>query len=147
MSEAVRDFFDGLAEGGGRMLRQVCGTVRFDLGYPDRVDHWLVSIDQGRITVSRGDMTDADTVIYTDAQFFLRMAHGEVKPLPAWLRNDFTADGEFRFVVMLERLFAPPPDAHHPREVAARQHPRAPAEHRRPSRDEAAPPAGDGEPL
>ncbi|MFF5218773.1 SCP2 sterol-binding domain-containing protein [Micromonospora sp. NPDC000442] len=146
MSEAVRDFFDGLAEGGGRMLRQVSGTVRFDLSYPDRVEHWLVSIDQGRITVSRDDVADADTVICTDAQFFLRMARGEVKPLPAWLRNDFTADGEFRFVVMLERLFAPPPNAHHPREVAARQHPHALAECRQPPPGEAAFPAGDGDP-
>jgi hypothetical protein len=146
MSEAVRDFFDGLAEGGGRMLRQVCGTVRFELGYPDRVDHWLVTIDQGRIMVSRDARSHADAVIHADARLFLRMARGEVKPLPAWLRNDFTADGEFRLVIMLERLFAPPPDAQHPREVAARQHPRPLAEHRQPAPGEATLPAGDGEP-
>ncbi|MGW0502336.1 SCP2 sterol-binding domain-containing protein [Micromonospora sp. NPDC003241] len=118
MSEAVHHFFDGLARNGGRMLRQVCGTVRFDLRYPDHIDHWLVTIDHGRVTVSRGDAAPADTVIGTDEALFLRMAHGEVKPLPAWLRNDFTADGEFRFVIMLERIFAPPPGARHPREVA-----------------------------
>ncbi|MEV2239296.1 SCP2 sterol-binding domain-containing protein [Micromonospora sp. NPDC049891] len=145
MSEAVRAFFDGLAKGGGRMLRQVSGTVRFDLRYPDRVDFWLVRIDQGRITVSRGEAADTDTVICTDEQLFLRMAHGEIKPVPAWLRNDFTADGEFRFVMLLERLFAPPPDAHHPREVAGRQHPRALAECRQPPPGEAAPPTRDGE--
>ncbi|MDG4797475.1 SCP2 sterol-binding domain-containing protein [Micromonospora sp. WMMD1082] len=121
MSDAVRDFFDGLAEGGGRMLRQVSGTVRFDLRYPDRVDHWLVAIDQGRVAVTQDGANDADTVIYADEALFLRMARGEVKPLPAWLRNDFTADGEFSFVIMLERLFAPPPGARHPRAVAARQ--------------------------
>ncbi|MBQ1023323.1 SCP2 sterol-binding domain-containing protein [Micromonospora sp. C95] len=145
MSEAVRDFFDGLAKGGGRMLRQVSGTVRFNLAYPDRVDHWLVSIDQGRITVSRDDVPDVDTVIWADAQLFLRMASGEVKPLPAWLRNDFTADGEFRLVIMLERLFAPPPDARHPREVAAHRNHRAPADRRQPSPGEVVPPSGDGE--
>ncbi|PZW00169.1 SCP-2 sterol transfer family protein [Micromonospora phaseoli] len=101
------------------MLRQVSGSVRFDLHYPDRVDHWLVTIDRGLIEVSRGGADDADTVIYTDEALFLRMAHGDVKPLPAWLRNDFTADGEFRFVIMLERLFAPPPGARHPRTVAS----------------------------
>lgn len=123
MSEAVHDFFDSLARGGGRMLRQVSGTVRFDLRCADRVDHWLVTIDRGQIAVTHGGEQDADTVICTDEALFLRMAHGEVKPLPAWLRNDFTADGEFRFVVILERLFAPPPGAHHPRDVAERQHP------------------------
>ncbi|PZG19118.1 sterol-binding protein [Micromonospora craterilacus] len=118
MSEAVRDFFDDLTRGGGRMLRQVSGTVRFDLAGPDGVDHWLVAIDRGQVMVSRGGADDADTVIQTDEALFLRMARGELKPLPAWLRNDFTADGEFRFVIMLERLFAPPPGARHPRAVA-----------------------------
>ncbi|MBX7266782.1 SCP2 sterol-binding domain-containing protein [Micromonospora sp. Llam7] len=130
MSAAVRDFFDGLASGGGRMLRQVSGTVRFDLRYPERVDHWLVRIDRGRIAVSQSGADDADTVIHTDEALFLRMAHGEVKPLPAWLRNDFTADGEFRFVVMLERLFAPPPAARHPRDMARRPSPAADRESR-----------------
>ncbi|MEV6694785.1 SCP2 sterol-binding domain-containing protein [Micromonospora sp. NPDC051196] len=119
MSESVRAFFDDLAHGGGRMLRQVSGSVRFDLAHPDGVTHWLVSIDQGRITVSQGGTADADTVIGADEALFLRMARGEVKPLPAWLRNDFTADGEFRFVIMLERLFAPPNEARHPRVAAA----------------------------
>ncbi|WBB50955.1 SCP2 sterol-binding domain-containing protein [Verrucosispora sp. WMMA2044] len=145
MSEAVRDFFDGLTRGGGLMLRQVSGTVRFDLAYPDRVDHWLVSIDQGRITVSRDDVPDVDTVIRADAQLFLRMTRGEVKPLSAWLRNDFTADGEFRFVIMLERLFAPPPHARHPREVAAHRNHRALADPGQPSPHDAVPPTGEGE--
>ncbi|TCC00599.1 sterol-binding protein [Micromonospora zingiberis] len=123
MSESVRAFFDALAHGGGRMLRQVSGSVRFDLVRPDGVDHWLVTIEQGRVTVSQGGVADADTVIRADEPLFLRMAHGEVKPLPAWLRNDFTADGEFRWVIMLERLFAPPPGARHPRALAARQWP------------------------
>ncbi|QOC91656.1 SCP2 sterol-binding domain-containing protein [Micromonospora craniellae] len=121
MSEAVRHFFDDLVRGGGRMLRQVSGTLRFDLRYPDHVDHWRVRIDRGRVTVSRGDAAPADTVISTDEMLFLQMARGEVKPLPAWLRNDFSADGEFRLVLMLERIFAPPPGARHPREVAGRR--------------------------
>lgn len=123
MSESVRAFFDGLAHGGGRMLRQVSGSVRFDLVHAEGVDHWLVTIDQGRITVSQGGTADADTVISADQTLFLRMAYGEVKPLPAWLRNEFSADGEFRFVIMLERLFAPPKVARHPRVAAARPHP------------------------
>lgn len=121
MSEAVHTFFDNLVRSGGRMLRQISGTMRFDLRYPDRVDHWNLRIDQGRITVTHGGTPEVDTVIHTDEELFLRMAHGEVKPVSAWLRNDFTADGEFRLVMVLERLFAPPPNARHPREVAVSQ--------------------------
>ncbi|GIJ23687.1 SCP2 sterol-binding domain-containing protein [Micromonospora lutea] len=146
MSEAVHAFFDGLVKGGGRMLRQVSGTVRFDLRYPDRVDHWTVSIDQGQITVAHGEAPDVDTVIYTDEELFLRMAYGEVKPVSAWLRNDFTADGEFRLVMLLERLFAPPPNAYHPREVADCRHSRTAAECRNPPRATAASATDDGEP-
>ncbi|BCJ62846.1 SCP2 sterol-binding domain-containing protein [Micromonospora endophytica] len=123
MSETVREFFDRLAHGGGRMLRQVSGTVRFDLTSPGGVDRWLVVIDQGQVTASRGRADTADTVIQVDEALFLRMTRGEVKPLPAFLRNDLTADGEFRMVVMLERLFAPPPGARHPRTVANRPPP------------------------
>jgi hypothetical protein len=141
MSEAVRAFFDGLVRGGGRMLRQVSGTVRFDLRCPDRVEHWLVTIGRGRIAVSRTGEQDADTVISTDEELFLRMARGEVKPLPAWLRNDITADGEFRFVIMLERLFAPPSRARHPRHVAGRALTVLPA----PAGGGDEPPATDGE--
>jgi hypothetical protein len=43
------------------------------------------------------------------------MARGEAKPLAAWLRNDIIAEGRFRFVVLLERLFPAPPGARHPR--------------------------------
>ncbi|RIV41451.1 SCP2 sterol-binding domain-containing protein [Micromonospora radicis] len=123
MSDAVSDFFEGLARNGARMLRQISGTVRFDLDGPDGVEHWLAAIDQGRITVGRGGAEDADTVINADRELFLRMARGEVKPVPAWLRNDFTADGDFRLVMVLERLFAPPPGARHPRAAAGRQQP------------------------
>ncbi|WP_341715887.1 SCP2 sterol-binding domain-containing protein [Micromonospora sp. FIMYZ51] len=115
MSEAVRDFFDQLTRNGGRLLRQISGSVRFDLTSHDGVDRWLVVIERGRIAVSHGGAEDADTVIRTDETTFVRMARGEVKPLPAFLRNDLVADGQFRMVILLERLFAPPPGARHPR--------------------------------
>lgn len=115
MSDATREFFDELGRRGHeRLLRKTAGTIRFDLEHDHGIDHWLVVIRNGTVSVSK-ENRDADAVIRTDSALFDRMASGKVKPLPAWLRNDITSEGEFRFIVLLERLFAPPPDARHPR--------------------------------
>ncbi|GAA4568667.1 hypothetical protein GCM10023176_23530 [Micromonospora coerulea] len=118
MSDPIGAFFDRLAGGGHqRLLRKTCGTVRFELTGEDGVERWHLTIADGRVEVSR-DERAADAVIHTDRALFARMARGEIKPLPAWLRNDITTEGQFRFIVLLERLFAAPPGARHPRAVA-----------------------------
>ncbi|MGN9776959.1 SCP2 sterol-binding domain-containing protein [Micromonospora sp. H33] len=118
MSKATEEFFAGLVRHGhDRLSRKTSGSIRFDLTRPGGTDHWLVAIDRGVVRVSREAGT-ADTVIRTEESLFERMTRGEVKPLPAWLRNDITTEGQFRFVILLERLFAPPPGGRHPRDVA-----------------------------
>lgn len=118
MSDPVAAFFDRLAgRGAERLLPKTSGTVRFDLVGDDGVEHWHLSIAGGRVAVRREER-DADAVIRTDRAFFARLILGEAKPLTAWLRSDITAEGQFRFVVLLERLFAAPPGARHPRALA-----------------------------
>jgi putative sterol carrier protein len=119
VSDPITAFFEQLAAGGcGRLLRKTGGTVRFELTGDDGLDLWHLTIAEGRVEVSR-EARDADAVIHTDRAFFLRMVRGEAKPLTAWLRNDIIAEGQFRFVVLLERLFAaPPPVTRQPRAVA-----------------------------
>ncbi|NES29984.1 SCP2 sterol-binding domain-containing protein [Micromonospora terminaliae] len=115
MSDPIEAFFGQLArQPPGRLLRRTAGTIRFELEGPDGLDVWHLTIEHGRIAVDRR-ARHADTVIRTRRDFFLRMCRGEAKPLPAWLRNEFTAEGHFRFVVLLERLFAAPSGARHPR--------------------------------
>ncbi|OKI51489.1 SCP2 sterol-binding domain-containing protein [Micromonospora sp. CB01531] len=121
MSKATIKFFEALARHGHeRLLKKTNGTIRFDLERDDEVDHWFVEIHGGTVRVSQQN-SDADTVIRSDNAFFDRMLRGEAKPLPAWLRNDITFEGQFRLIILLERLFAPPPGARHPR-AAARDH-------------------------
>ena len=118
MSDATEEFFGELdRRGRERLLKKTTGTIRFDLEHDHGIDHWLVAITNGDVQVSREER-DADTVIHTDNAFFDRMVRGEAKPLSAWLRNDITSEGEFRFIVLLERLFPEPPGARHPRTVA-----------------------------
>lgn len=119
MSDPIEAFFAQLARGAPqRLLRRTAGTIRFELDGPGGVEIWHLSIADGRVAVSRTERP-ADTVIRTDREFFARMARGEAKPLTAWLRNDITAEGRFRFVVLLERLFPPPPGGRHPRALNA----------------------------
>ncbi|MET8911448.1 SCP2 sterol-binding domain-containing protein [Micromonospora sp. NPDC004551] len=114
MSDPIEAFFAQLVrQAPERLLRRTAGTIRFDLEGPDGLDVWHLTIDHGRIAVDR-QARHADTVIRTRRDFFLRMARGEAKPLTAWLRNDITAEGHFRFVVLLERLFPAPPGARRP---------------------------------
>lgn len=118
MSDATKEFFDELGRRGReRLLRKTTGTIRFDLEHDHGIDHWFVAITNGDVQVSREER-DADTVIRTNNAFFDRMVRGEAKPLSAWLRNDITSEGQFRFIVLLERLFPEPPGARHPRTVA-----------------------------
>lgn len=118
MSDATREFFDALERHGHeRLLKKTNGTIRFDLERDHEVDHWFVEIRAGAVRVSQQNSA-ADTVVRSDNAFFDRMARGEAKPLPAWLRNDIMFEGQFRLIILLERLFAPPPGARHPRLAA-----------------------------
>jgi putative sterol carrier protein len=118
VSGVTEAFFAELGRRGReRLLRKTTASIRFDIEHDGGLDHWLVAISDGHVEVSR-EVRDADTVIRTDRTFFERMTRGEAKPLPAWLRNDLTSEGSFRFIVLLERLFPPPPGARHPRAVA-----------------------------
>ncbi|MFR9777160.1 SCP2 sterol-binding domain-containing protein [Micromonospora sp. MS34] len=121
MSDPIEAFFAQLARAAPeRLLRRTAGRIRIELDGAGGVDVWHLAVADGRVAVSRTER-EADTVIRTDREFFVRMARGEAKPLTAWLRNDLTAEGRFRFVVLLERLFAPPPGARHPRALNARE--------------------------
>jgi putative sterol carrier protein len=118
VADATKEFFDQLSrDGHERLLKKTTGTIRFDLEHDHGVDHWLVAIADGNVRVSR-ENREADAVIHTDQMFFERLTRGEAKPIPAWLRNDITSEGQFRLIVLLERLFPQPPGAHHPRTFA-----------------------------
>lgn len=118
VSDATAKFFDKLARGGStRLLRKTSGTIRFDLQSDHGVEHWLITINGNDLQVSMEE-AGADCVIRVDEALFDRMVRGEVKPLPAWLRNDITSEGQFRMIVLLERIIPPPPGARHPRAFA-----------------------------
>ncbi|MGS2618626.1 SCP2 sterol-binding domain-containing protein [Micromonospora sp. LZ34] len=115
MSDTTEEFFDRLGRRGAeRLLRKTTGTIRFDLEHERGNDHWFVTIRSGQVRVTREER-DADCVVRAENALFDRMVLGEVKPLPAWLRNDITTEGEYWPILLLERLFRQPAGARHPR--------------------------------
>jgi hypothetical protein len=100
------EFFDRLNRAGYEAgLAGVRGTIRCDLEREHRSEHWLLTIDNGDVRVSPG-WAEADCVVQADHAVFDGMVTGEVKPKPAWLRNDVLVAGRFLYFLRLEKLLA-----------------------------------------
>jgi hypothetical protein len=110
MENATRDFFRSLARRGhDRRLTEIHhGSVRFDLSRDGHVDHWLVSISEGVISVSEQG-TGGDAMVRADQAVFDRIATGEAYFLTSVLRGEAAVEGDPRLFAIVRRLFPPPP--------------------------------------
>lgn len=90
-------------------LEKIEGTVRFDITDGEDSRHWLLIIRNGRAVV-RPEYGSADAVVHADAEVMERLSRGQIRLLPAWLRNDIALEGRLLFVLVLERLLRPPRD-------------------------------------
>jgi putative sterol carrier protein len=89
------------------LLRRAHGTVRFDLSDGGQLEHWLVTIDDGLVTVSRRNRR-ADAVVRVDKDVFDDMVSGSLNAMAASLRGDFVPDGDIGLVLRFQRLFPGP---------------------------------------
>jgi hypothetical protein len=116
MSDATADFFQSLSRHGREpALRNVTGTVRFDISQDDRQEQWWVHIDRGDLRVSTGGeqtgRADPDCVLETPRTVFDGIATGEVNAMAALLRGDIVAQGDPELLVTFQRLFPSRPQA------------------------------------
>jgi SCP-2 sterol transfer family len=114
MSDATDAFFEELrARGHEPRLRNVTGTVRFDITQDGSTTLWWLAIDKGDLRVSTGeagtDSTDPDCVIKTRRSLFDEIATGQVNALAAMLRGDVIVAGDPELLVAVQPLFPPPP--------------------------------------
>jgi putative sterol carrier protein len=106
--DPTAEFFGALVEHGrDPLLERANGTVRFDLKEGKRVDRWLVSLENGEVTVSRGT-GDADCVVRADKALFDEIAAGKENGTAAVLRGAMTIDGEMQLMMVLRRVFPGP---------------------------------------
>ena len=107
--DVTERFFDDLGQRGHEpLLRKARGTIKFEIVDGKRVDRRVVSIDRGDITVSRRNVA-CDGVIRVDKAVFESVASGRSNPIAAVLRNELSVNGDWRLLVLLQRLFPGPP--------------------------------------
>ena len=105
MVDATAEFFDSLVERGHEpLLEKATFTVRFDLKQGKKTDHWLVSVVDGDIAVSRQNLP-ADCVASADKALFDDIVSGKTNALAAMLRGAVSIEGDTQPLVLLQRLF------------------------------------------
>jgi predicted lipid carrier protein YhbT len=106
--DPTAEFFGGLVEHQpDPLLEKANGTIRFDLREGKRVDRWLLSLENGEVTVSRAN-GDADCVVRADKALFDEIVAGRANGTAATLRGALTMDGDLELMVLLRRVFPGP---------------------------------------
>jgi putative sterol carrier protein len=110
MADTIKEFFDELVDQGHQpLLGKVHGTVRFDLADSEgKVEHWLVTIDRGDLTITQ-DTAAADCTIRTDKALFQRLMTGEENAIAATLRGAMVCSGNVELLFAIQRIFPGPP--------------------------------------
>jgi putative sterol carrier protein len=105
MKSASAAFFDELGRHGHEpLLERVSATVRFDIGDGASVDHRLLRIDRGDITVTTDDVP-ADCTVIVDAVLFDEITGGRTGAMAAFLRGALIIEGDPQVLVLVQRLF------------------------------------------
>jgi putative sterol carrier protein len=109
MTDAVEDFFNGLAQRGYEpLLRHDSGSIRFDVKDGGAVDHWRVTNDQGKVTVGRDDAA-ADTVVIQDRAVLVDLIQGKENMINALFLGQVGLSGDNERAISFQRLFGQPP--------------------------------------
>jgi SCP-2 sterol transfer family len=105
-TDPTERFFETVAAYGyAPLLRKADGTTRFDIVDGKRTSRWIVKVDKGHISVSRGNVANPDCAIRADKALFDRIASGKLNAVAAVLRGDMAIDGDWRLLVWMQRLF------------------------------------------
>jgi hypothetical protein len=116
--DVTERFFDELGQRGHEpLLRKARGTITFEIVDGKKVDRRIVTVDKGHITVSRRNVS-GDGVIRVSKDVFESIASGRSNPIAAVLRNEFSVQGDWRLLVLVQRLFPGPPEKHPSRRAA-----------------------------
>ena len=87
---------------------RVRGRARFELVEGDRIDRWLIDIEQGDIAVSHKS-GDAVCTIRGDRTLLDRLCRGEENAIAAVLRGALLCTGDVELLYAIQRVFPGPP--------------------------------------
>jgi hypothetical protein len=102
-------FFDELGQRGREpLLRKISGRVRFDLVDGVHTEQWLVTVDKGKLTVTR-EAGPADGIIRGERSLFEELVGGRKNLTAAVMRNALEFRGDLELLVAIQRIFPAPP--------------------------------------
>jgi putative sterol carrier protein len=78
--------------------------VRFDIVDNGHSERWIVAIDSGDIDVSRRSVA-GDCTLRVPRKLFGQIAQGKANATAAVLRGDIETEGDWRLLVLVQRLF------------------------------------------
>ena len=107
MTETERFFGELARDPRPDPMRHLSGSIRFDLRHDGGIGRYLVTIDDGSVSVSRRN-APADCVVRTDEQMFEALARGEANAITAYLRGDIELDGPPALLLAFQRLLPGP---------------------------------------
>jgi putative sterol carrier protein len=109
MNDATTAFFSSIGSRGHEpLLQKAKGTVRFDVVEGGKTSRWLLAVDKGRLTLTRKNAA-ADCVVRSDKALFDQIVTGEQSAVAAVLRGELAIEGDWRLLVLVQRLFPGPP--------------------------------------
>ena len=104
-ADPTERFFEELAARGFEpLLQKGSGTTRIEVVDGRRTDRWMVSVDKGTLRVTHANAR-ADCVVRADKAVFDRIASGRLNAVAAVLRGELAVDGDWRLLVLMQRLF------------------------------------------
>jgi putative sterol carrier protein len=116
---ATDRFFQTLADRKHEeLLEKTSGKLRFDLSHGEQTDHWMVTVKDGDLAVSRDDEADADSIVRMPRNLFDQLVAGRVNAFTALLRGEAAVKGNLELPVLLQRLLPGPPRGEQPRPEA-----------------------------
>jgi predicted lipid carrier protein YhbT len=108
MVDLTTEFFERLVGIPQPLLSRVTTTVRVDLEDGKSAEHWLMNIDQGRVSVTRRK-AKADSILHMDRALFERLITGRANAMASVLRGLLTVEGDTTHLVAVQRIFPGPP--------------------------------------
>ena len=102
MPTSPRDFFESLeSRVDSGKAAGLNASYLFEI---DGAGTWLVEVDDGKVSVSEND-GDADTIISTSAETFMKIANGEQNPTSAYMSGKLKVKGDMGQAMKLQKLF------------------------------------------
>jgi ubiquinone biosynthesis protein UbiJ len=102
-------FFDELGRRGNEpLLRKVSGRIRFDVEDGTQTESWIVAVDKGELTVTRGPGS-ADCTIRGERSVFQDLVGGRKNVIAAVMRGALACYGDLELLLAIQRIFPDPP--------------------------------------